>query len=73
MGLLEKIEQYTNRGTDKVSNKTAYSKFIDLGFPSLKNEEWKYTSLKKIIAKEKEILCINVLDGDKVDLIDLIY
>jgi len=55
MGLLEKIEQYTNRGTDKVSNKTAYSKFIDLGFPSLKNEEWKYTSLKKIIANNFEI------------------
>jgi Fe-S cluster assembly protein SufD len=55
MGLLEKIEQYTNRGTDKVSNKTAYSKFIDLGFPSIKNEEWKYTSLKKIIANNFEI------------------
>ena len=55
MGLLEKIEQYTNGGTDKVSNKTAYSKFIELGFPSVKNEEWKYTSLKKIIAKSFEI------------------
>ena len=55
MGLLEKIEQYTNGGSDKVSNKTAYSKFIELGFPSVKNEEWKYTSLKKIIAKSFEI------------------
>ena len=55
MGLLEKIEQYTNGGTDKVFNKTAYSKFIELGFPSVKNEEWKYTSLKKIIAKSFEI------------------
>jgi|TARA_B110000263_G_scaffold88396_1_gene77251 Fe-S cluster assembly protein SufD len=55
MGLLEKIEQYTNGGTDKVSNKTAYSKFIELGFPSVKNEEWKYTSLKKIIANSFEI------------------
>ena len=55
MGLLEKIEQYTNGGTDKVSSKTAYAKFIDLGFPSSKNEEWKYTSLKKIIANNFEI------------------
>lgn len=55
MGLLKKIEQYTNGGSDKVSNKTAYSKFIELGFPSVKNEEWKYTSLKKIIAKSFEI------------------
>ena len=55
MGLLEKIEKYTNGGTDKVFNKTAYSKFIELGFPSVKNEEWKYTSLKKIIAKSFEI------------------
>ena len=55
MGLLEKIEQYTNGGTDKVSSKTAYAKFIDLGFPSIKNEEWKYTSLKKIIANNFEI------------------
>jgi len=55
MGLLEKIEQYTNGGTDKVSSKKAYAKFIDLGFPSVKNEEWKYTSLKKIIANTFEI------------------
>ena len=55
MGLLEKIEQYTNGGTVKVSSKTAYANFIDLGFPSIKNEEWKYTSLKKIIVNNFEI------------------
>ena len=55
MGLLENIKEYRATKTIKNKNSSAYYKFIELGFPSVKNEEWKYTSLKKIISNDFEI------------------
>ena len=55
MGLLENIKEYRATKTIKNKNSAAYYKFIELGFPSVKHEEWKYTSLKKIIGNDFEI------------------
>lgn len=55
MGLLENIKEYRESSTIESKNSAAYSKFIELGFPSVKNENWKYTSLKKIISTDFQI------------------
>ena len=52
MSLIEKIKSYS-RGIDISSEKKEQlSSFLDNGFPTTKSEEWKYTSLKKIISDE---------------------
>jgi|SaaInlV_100m_DNA_2_1039680.scaffolds.fasta_scaffold01102_11 hypothetical protein len=53
-----------NQSSIKAYKELDYLYFDNL--PAKFSIDWK-------LAKEKEILCINVLDGDKVDLIDLIY
>ncbi len=49
MGLLDSIEKYCD---EKNVKNDAISSFFKSGFPTTKHEEWKYTSLKKIISVE---------------------
>jgi Fe-S cluster assembly protein SufD len=46
MGLLDSIKKYKDKHFIK---KEALDTFLIEGFPTTKNEEWKYTSLKKVI------------------------
>jgi Fe-S cluster assembly protein SufD len=46
MGLLDSIKKYKDKHLIK---NEALDRFLIEGFPTTKNEEWKYTSLKKVI------------------------
>ena len=52
MGLLNSIEKYCHE--NNVENE-AISSFFKSGFPTTKNEEWKYTSLKKVVSEDYQI------------------
>ena len=49
MGLLDSIKKYKDKHLIK---NEALDSFLIEGFPTTKNEEWKYTSLKKVIAHD---------------------
>ena len=49
MGLLESIQKYQEKNLIK---NDALNSFLNDGFPTIKKEEWKYTSLKKIISHD---------------------
>ena len=49
MGLIETIKRHCNNHAIK---NDAISSFFENGFPTTKDEEWKYTSLKKIISED---------------------
>tara|TARA_B110000240_G_scaffold64064_1_gene73013 strand:+ start:11245 stop:12462 length:1218 start_codon:yes stop_codon:yes gene_type:complete len=55
VGLLENIQKNIADNPILINSEAAFSKFLELGFPDIKNEEWKYTSLKKVISYEYEI------------------
>ena len=49
MGLLDSIKKYKDKHLIK---NEALDSFLIEGFPTTKNEEWKYTSLKKVTAHD---------------------
>ena len=49
MGLLDSIQKYQEKNLIK---NDALNSFLNEGFPTIKKEEWKYTSLKKIISHD---------------------
>ena len=52
MGLIDNLKTYVaqqNLSADKI---ILFDSFLQKGFPTIKDEEWKYTSLKKVIASE---------------------
>ena len=49
MGLLDSIKKYKDKHLIK---NEALDSFLIEGFPTTKNEEWKYTSLKKVISHD---------------------
>ena len=49
MGLLDSIKKYQEKNLIK---NDALNSFLNEGFPTIKKEEWKYTSLKKIISHD---------------------
>jgi len=53
--LLEKIKSYAKASNISSEKKEILALFLANGFPTTKNEEWKYTSLKKIIADDYSI------------------
>ena len=56
MGLLEGIKKYSQENPAiNTQNKEAFSMFLELENHTKNDEEWKYTSLKKIISKEYKI------------------
>ena len=55
MRLLEKIKSYAKASNISSEKKEILNLFLANGFPTTKNEEWKYTSLKKIIADDYSI------------------
>ena len=64
MGLLDSIKKYKDKHLIK---NEALDTFLIEGFPTNKNEEWKYTSLKKIIDHDY-LIVDNFLDIDDKEI-----
>ena len=55
MGLIENLKSYSEKVQTSEEKKELLTSFLAKGFPTIKDEEWKYTSLKKVVAKEYTI------------------
>ncbi len=55
MGLIENLKSYSEGVEISDEKKELFTSFMSKGFPTTKDEEWKYTSLKKIVAKKYTI------------------
>ena len=55
MGLIENLKSYSDKLDLSAERKEILNSFLTHGFPTTKDEEWKYTSLKKIVANEYAI------------------
>ena len=55
MGLIENLKSYSEGVQISGEKKDLFTSFMSKGFPTTKDEEWKYTSLKKIVTKEYTI------------------
>lgn len=49
MGLIENLKSYSEESSLSENKKELFNSFLSKGFPTIKDEEWKYTSLKKIV------------------------
>ncbi len=61
MGLIENLKLYAQSKDLSANQKNLFNSFMKQGFPTTKNEEWKYTSLKKIIAFD---YCLNLKNSE---------
>ena len=52
MGLIENLKSYSEESNLSEDKKELFNSFLSKGFPTNKDEEWKYTSLKKIVASD---------------------
>ena len=52
MGLIENLKSYAEEGNLSKDKKELFNSFLSKGFPTNKDEDWKYTSLKKIVASD---------------------
>ena len=55
MGLIKNIKAYSEGIQISAEKTEILTSFLSNGFPTIKDEEWKYTSLKKVIANEYSI------------------
>ena len=55
MSLIENLKSYSEGVQISGEKKQLFTSFMSKGFPTTKDEEWKYTSLKKIVTKEYTI------------------
>ena len=55
MGLIENLKSYSEGVQVSADKQEVLTSFLTNGFPTTKDEEWKYTSLKKIITNEYTI------------------
>jgi len=55
VGLIENLKSYSEGVKISGEKKELFTSFMSKGFPTTKDEEWKYTSLKKIVTKEYTI------------------
>ncbi len=51
MTLIDNLKQYAETAHLSKESQELFGEFISKGFPTIKDEEWKYTSLKKIISE----------------------
>ena len=52
MGLIDNLTTYAQQQNLSKDKRLLFDSFVQKGFPTIKDEEWKYTSLKKVIATE---------------------
>jgi Fe-S cluster assembly protein SufD len=78
VGLIENLKSYTegiNLSSDK---KELLDSFLTKGFPSIKDEEWKYTSLRKVVKNDFKIdessfdISENEIENYSLNLVDRI-
>jgi len=55
VGLIKNIKAYSEGIQISAEKREILTSFLSNGFPTTKDEEWKYTSLKKVIANEYSI------------------
>jgi len=55
VGLIKNIKAYSEGIQISAEKTEILTSFLSNGFPTIKDEEWKYTSLKKVIANEYSI------------------
>lgn len=68
MSLIENIKSYTAERNLDSEKKELFNSFLAKGFPTIKDEEWKYTSLKNVIKPSYLIgnRCVK-LDSSKIE------
>lgn len=64
--LLEELQSLSKQD-NSVWDNDAFSKFIELGFPTIKHEEWKYTSLKNALARSYQLSSQANVSKDEVN------
>lgn len=52
MSLINEIKNYSDKKKLSGEKRSALNHFLENGFPTIKDEEWRYTSLKKIISEQ---------------------
>jgi len=68
VGLIENLKSYSEGVKISGEKKELFTSFMSKGFPTTKDEEWKYTSLKKIVTKEYTIENTGeIIDSSTVD------
>jgi Fe-S cluster assembly protein SufD len=68
VGLIENLKSYSEGVQISGEKKELFTSFMSKGFPTTKDEEWKYTSLKKIVTKEYTIENTGeIIDSSTVD------
>ena len=52
MGLIDDLKTYVAKQNLSADQKFLFDSFMKKGFPTIKDEEWKYTSLKNVVASK---------------------
>ena len=55
MSLINEIKNYADNKKLSTDKRNALDNFLENGFPTIKDEEWRYTSLKKTISGKYSI------------------
>ena len=55
MALIDNLKLFAQNETISLEKLNLFNDFLKTGFPTVKNEEWKYTSIKKIINRDYEL------------------
>ena len=66
MGLIENIKSFSDKENLSVEKNGLLQSFLAKGFPTIKQEDWKYTSLKKIVAADFSVEGngVSISEGD---------
>ena len=56
VGLINNLEKYSQHQNLSENKRVVFDSFIEKGFPTTRNEEWKYTSLKKVVKSEYNLI-----------------
>tara|TARA_B100000902_G_scaffold55372_1_gene62051 strand:- start:2111 stop:3337 length:1227 start_codon:yes stop_codon:yes gene_type:complete len=65
VSLIKSLEKFIEQNNSFSYNKKLFADFLEHGFPTIKDEEWKYTSLKKIINLDYNINMESDFELDK--------
>jgi Fe-S cluster assembly protein SufD len=66
--LLEEVNALAKQN-NAVWNQDAYNQFIELGFPTIKHEEWKYTNLKNALSRNYNLSSKSSITAEEVSSI----
>ena len=66
MGLIDNLIAYSEKQVLDFKKKRLFDSFLQKGFPTIKDEEWKYTSLNKIIKNDFVVEDLPVFNEDNI-------